>query len=397
LWSQNGELRLFCPKLAAARPCPAPGRCLGCRLAAGAQAGPATEGQSSVGSGPGDPPLAPEVQRNSPLAHFLRLHNHPIEVGRLRPAVGEANVAVSEMPLLRSPDIQLWQPLVFQDEVEGVLLLGAKLADDAYGGDDYHILKTLAWYAAATARNVRLVRELRQRLDEIALSKQRLQETHHRLLTGREEERKRLAREIHDGPVQALIGLSYQLRNGMLETQGSPLAEMLRALRERSLSLADELRHLCADLRPPALDMLGLAAAIRTHVFERMSAGPTITLDLQDQPAILSQEAAITLFRIYQEAVTNAVRHADAAQVRVKLEMDTHMCTLAIHDDGRGFAPPRQLEDLVQEKHFGLMGMQERARALGGQLEVLSAPSAGTEIRVWIPLNERLADPVKAA
>ena len=146
-----------------------------------------------------------------------------------------------------------------------------------------------------------------------------------------------------------------------------------------------------------ALALLGLAAAIRTHVFERMSAGPAITLDLQDQPAILSQETAITLFRIYQEAVTNAVRHADATQVRVKLEMDTHICTLAIHDDGRGFAPPRQLEDLVQEKHFGLMGMQERARALGGQLEVLSAPSAGTEIRVWIPLNERLADPVKAA
>jgi signal transduction histidine kinase len=400
LWSENGGLRVFCPKLAEGRPCSMPGKCLGCRLSANPPAAPAAEGQRpaecKIGPGSTDMPLAPEVQKTSALVQFLRLHNHPIEVGRLRLAVGEANVTASERPLLRSPDIQLWQPLVFQDEVEGVLLLGAKLADDAYGSDDDHILRTLAGYAAATARNVRLVRELRQRLDEIALSKRRLQEMHYRLLAGREEERKRLAREIHDGPVQALIGLSYQLRNGMLENQGRPPAEMLRGLRERSLALASELRELCADLRPPALDMLGLAAAIRTHVFEGLSAEPAITLDLQDKPGMLSQEMAITLFRIYQEAVTNAVRHADATQVRVRLEMETGICTLVIQDDGRGFALPRKLEDLVQQKHFGLMGMQERAKALGGRLEVVSAPKAGTEIKVWIPLNERLAESAEA-
>jgi signal transduction histidine kinase len=129
-----------------------------------------------------------------------------------------------------------------------------------------------------------------------------------------------------------------------------------------------------------------LAVAIRTHVSDEVRQGPVITLDLQNDQGVLSQGAAISLFRIYQEAVLNAIRHSEADQVTVRLEMGTETCTLSVRDNGRGFVRPARLDELVQQRHFGLAGMQERAEALGGRLEVKSTPGAGTEITVRVPV-----------
>jgi signal transduction histidine kinase len=395
LRDENGSVSLFCLNQGSTRPCSTPGKCLGCRiLFAGSMEA------NRLGEEPHERAIAdrlapamvtPEVWKNSALDQFLRTQNHPLEAEHVHRALGPTDVSAGEATLLASPDICLWQPLVFQGELEGVLLLGPKMADDAYSGEDYYILETLAWQAAATARNVGLVRELRQRLNEIADSKQRLQEAHRRLLAGREEERKRLAREIHEGPVQELIGISYQLREGVRQSQGTALAELLTNLRAESLRLVGELRHVCADLRPPALDVLGLAVAIRTHVADEARSTPVIVLDLQNDQGGLSQDAAISLFRIYQEAILNAIRHSAANQVTVQFEMGADVCTLSVRDDGRGFVCPARLEELVQQRHFGLAGMQERAEALGGSLDVKSTPGAGTEIRVRVPMGEQQA------
>jgi signal transduction histidine kinase len=393
---EKDGVSLFCLNQGSARPCATPGKCLGCRIIFASSAAAHDSGQGreiqAARAKPAGAAVTPEVCKNSALEHILRRQNHPLEAERLRRATGQAEVAGGEAALLFNPEINLWQPLVFQGELEGVLLLGPKMADDVYSGDDYYILETLAWQAAATARNVRLVRELRQRLNEIADSKQRLQEAHRRLLVGREEERKRLAREIHEGPVQELIGISYQLREGVRQSEGTPLGEMLTSLRAESLRLVSELRHVCADLRPPALDVLGLAVAIRTHVSDEVRQGPAITLNLQNDQGLLSQGAAISLFRIYQEAVLNAIRHSKADHVTVQLEISAETCTLSIRDNGRGFVRPARLDELVQQRHFGLAGMQERAEALGGCLEVESTPGAGTEIKVQVPVAAQLRE-----
>jgi two-component system sensor histidine kinase DegS len=167
---------------------------------------------------------------------------------------------------------------------------------------------------------------------------------------------------------------------------------MLTGLRAESLRLVSELRQVCADLRPPALDVLGLAVAIRTHVSDEVRQGPAITLDLQNDQGLLSQGAAISLFRIYQEAVLNAIRHSQAEHVTVQLEFGAEACTLSVKDNGRGFVCPARLDEMVQQRHFGLAGMQERAEALGGWLEVNSTPGAGTEIRVQVPVAERVKE-----
>jgi signal transduction histidine kinase len=390
----DGGLGLFCLNQRDTRPCRTPGKCLGCRIMFHRQADADAREAGPARREPAVEPPEPSVWPDSALQLFLQRQNRPLEAERVRQASDRAEAAAGEAALLFNPEVSLWQPLVFQGELEGVLLLGPKMADDAYSADDYQILETLAWQAAATARNVFLVRELRQRLNEIADSKRGLQEAHRRLLVGREEERKRLAREIHEGPVQELIGISYQLREGVRQSEGTALAEMLNSLRSESLRLVSDLRLICADLRPPALDVLGLAVAIRTHAAEEMRAVPAVSLELQNDQGILTADAAISLFRIYQEAATNAIRHSGANRVIVRLEIDGEACRLAVSDDGRGFVRPARLEELVQQKHFGLAGMQERAEALGGRLEVQSAPGWGTEIRVVVPLNgSRVAEP----
>lgn len=358
----GGSLVAICPRNDVVRPCDAPGRCLACQA------------------------LSQGMLEEGALACFLQREKGPVETSRLRRALAGQELAPDEVALLNCEGIEVWLPLVFQGELEGILLLGAKLADDVYSDEDYDILKTLAWQAATTARNVRLVRELRQRLEEITQSKQELQAAHRRLLAGREEERKRLAREIHDGPVQELVGVSYWLRDYARQAGESALAEPLGELRRQSLHLLEELRHICAELRPPVLDVMGLAAAIHAHAEEEIKAGPPITLDLDDTER-LSKDLSISLFRIYQEAMTNVIRHANATRITVQLKVSSDACILTVRDDGQGFVVPPSLEGLTREGHFGLLGMRERAEALGGWLEVISTPGAGTEVRVWAPLD----------
>ncbi|HAL62054.1 MAG TPA: hypothetical protein DCP08_06575 [Chloroflexi bacterium] len=327
------------------------------------------------------------IRRDGTLARFLQEGSGPLEPHRLGRHLEKSDLSIEERGLVASSEIALWMPLVFRGKLEGILLLGSKMADDVYSDEDYAILETLARQAATTAENVRLVGELRQRLEEIGRSKRKLEEAHRRLLTGREEERKRIAREVHNGLLQDLIGMSYRLRDYGRQGQGSALEGPLEELREESLRLLGELRRICTDLRPPALDVLGLASAIRSHSEEEMKTGPSIELELMDDRGQLPEEVAISLFRIYQEALANAVKHADANQIVVRLELCPDSCILSIWDNGRGFVVPRRLEELAREGHFGLLGIQERVEAMGGSLEVASAPGAGTEVRVRVRLD----------
>jgi len=134
---------------------------------------------------------------------------------------------------------------------------------------------------------------------------------------------------------------------------------------------------LCGDLRPSALDQLGLAAALRELAREVMARGLPVEVHLED--VVLPDEVAIGLYRICQEALSNAWRHAEATRVAVTLACEEDRVVLTVADDGRGFDPA-----LVREQNgcFGLLGMSERAEALGGRLVVESAPGEGTRVMV---------------
>ena len=245
---------------------------------------------------------------------------------------------------------------------------------------DRRILKTLADQAEIALNNVLLVEMLRRQLDEI-------RETQRQLFRSREEERARLARDLHDGPIQLLVGLNMQL--GLLlapvEGETAALDEELQAMRAEVRRLLADLRQVCTVLRPPMLDTLGLGAALRA-LAEEWSAQNDAVLRLELPADVtlrpLPGEVAVNFYRIAQEALGNVARHAAAQHVTLSLAWEADRLTLTVRDDGRGFVLPETFHTLAAQNHFGLAGMQERAELIGGRLTVESSPGQGTTVQM---------------
>ncbi len=273
----------------------------------------------------------------------------------------------------------------FRDQVRGVWKVGPRRDGDDFSLTDRRILKTLARQAEVALGNVLLVEELRQRLDEI-------RQAQRQLLRSREEERARVARDLHDGPIQLLVGLNLQLGLLLSQTEASPghgentpLSEELQAVRSEVRQLLSDLRRVCTELRPPMLDTLGLGAAIRALAEEWSDRhGVPVSLELPSDGELrsLSDEVAVSFYRVVQEALTNVARHADANQVTVQLVWEGTTLILTVLDDGCGFILPRNFQGLTADGHFGLVGMQERVRLIDSTLTVESVPGYGTTVRV---------------
>ncbi|MEN4041048.1 MAG: PAS domain S-box protein [Anaerolineaceae bacterium] len=216
---------------------------------------------------------------------------------------------------------------------------------------------------------------------------QELEEMRRRLMLSRENERLRLAQELHDSPLQEIIGLSFQVQN-LLVSQGE--IDTLQELRKMQTTLeliARKMRALASDLRPPTLAPFGLCIALQSHSENVQRSHPNFNINLQldrdDQS--LPEETRLALFRIYQESLNNIIRHSKADQVWIRLALDAEQVILEIQDNGQGVNLPARWISLARDGHFGLVGARERAEALGGRFEVCSSPGGGTLIRVVVP------------
>ncbi len=274
-------------------------------------------------------------------------------------------------------------PLHFQGRIRGLWVVGPRRDDDDFSAEDLRILKTLVRQAEVALGNVLLVERLRRQLDEIRAVQQRL-------LRSREEERARLARDLHDGPVQALVALNLQL--GLLRgttEERSVTGEALRDMRSEVRGLLTELRQTCAELRPPMLDALGLGSALRALADEWFQqCGVAVRFDLSPDAALrsLPDEVSVNLYRVVQEALTNVARHAHARQVTLRLHRQDEGLTLVIEDDGQGFTVQTDPHELVSQGHFGLVGMKERMALIGGRLRIESEAGKGTKVFAeWYP------------
>ncbi len=304
----------------------------------------------------------------------------------------------TNLPIYQSTNLQY--SLSFRGQTRGLWTLGSRRDGEEFTATDQRILRTLARQAETALGNVLLVELLRRQLDEIRV-------TQRQLLRSREEERARLARDLHDGPLQALVGLNLQL--GLLlaedggqeagnrnETGSIALTDVLTTMRWEVRDLLAGLRQVCADLRPPMLDTFGLGAALAA-LAEEWSAGSgvAVQLDLPPDASLrsLPGEMAVNLYRVVQEALANVARHAAASVVTIQAAWEDARLQLAVRDDGRGFVVPAALHDLAGQGHFGLAGMQERAELIGGTLAVESALGEGTTVRVeWDSANQRMAN-----
>jgi two-component system sensor histidine kinase DegS len=252
---------------------------------------------------------------------------------------------------------------------------------------------------AVSFASLRKEREYRTRLEvaqqeqqkaaeELRVMQQNLRFYLQQATRAQEEERKRISHELHDDTIQALIVLSRQL--DALASSKKGLSEENRLLLEKLLQQTDSIlsgvRRLSQDLRPAALDRLGLLPALdwlASNVNEQSGIAAKISVIGKERH--LPEEAAIALFRITQEALRNVWRHSNATSAEITVEFDENKTRITVSDNGKGFNLPGNIGDLARDGKLGLTGMQERAQLVGGTLTVRSQPNKGTSITVELP------------
>jgi signal transduction histidine kinase len=233
-----------------------------------------------------------------------------------------------------------------------------------------------------------VIRRVEASARDLRVAYERLGHLHLRLESTKEEERRFLAHELHDELGQSLTALKLRLqRPPSVASPGPGDADPLAVIDD----LIARVRRMSGDLRPPLLDDIGLVPAVRALLeTQAVLSGVAMTLEAADpaagDDARLPPELEIACFRIVQEAVTNALRHAGARGLRVRIDRRADRVALRIHDDGRGFDVAVRLDGAAAAGHLGVVGMRERARAHGGGFRLRSTPGAGTTIEVELPV-----------
>jgi signal transduction histidine kinase len=208
-----------------------------------------------------------------------------------------------------------------------------------------------------------------------------------RMLHMQERDRQLTAYEIHDGLVQDITAAQMRLA-GLLsgdQSLAKPLADQIAAAEELVSRAVREARRLISGLRPPALDEQGIVAAIERLVADQPPGGPKVRFAARLEPGRLDRLLEVSVYRIVQEAVNNARRHSGSDRIEIRLEQADERILIHVEDWGAGFDPAR-----VAENRFGLQGIRQRARLLGGRADIDSGPGRGTRIDVELPVTHAL-------
>ena len=240
---------------------------------------------------------------------------------------------------------------------------------------------------ARTSLNRQLFERLRNQVSALDQLNAALQATQRRLITEREDERKALARDLHDQIIQDMLSFNYRLEEIENVESSSALQTELASIRQGIRNMVGELRQLCSDLRPPSIDHHGLSAAIDSFAHDWAERNE-IRLHLEIDPALgrLPETIELSVFRIVQEGLNNVRKHAAAQHVRLSLQRTSAANLLVrLEDDGQGLSAPADLASLSLSKHFGLVGISERVALLGGSMNIESSRGGGTILQVEIP------------
>ncbi|NLO28667.1 MAG: sensor histidine kinase [Actinobacteria bacterium] len=233
---------------------------------------------------------------------------------------------------------------------------------------------------------IKLVSDAKERLAREERKRQRA-EVIRQLLRAQENERKRIAQELHDTVAQSLLIMATAAHN-LLENQAvvdEGVRTDLESMKENSLGLVAEIRAICQGLRPNILDNLGLVPAVKSLVYKtREETGIDVELAVNGRVFELDPEERLAVFRVIQEALSNVTRHAAASSARVALDFDEKGLTVNIDDDGVGFEVESNTSLFALNGRAGLLGMRERAIGIGAGLEITSTAGEGTSITVSV-------------
>jgi signal transduction histidine kinase len=315
-------------------------------------------------------------QVSESLAGFLARTTKSIGQRALEKRAEEGSSLLAELATWSRAGAQVWVPLVQQGEIEGVLVLGTKQADEFLTRTDHEILETLRRHAASALARASLVEELAGHLRENqALSRQ--------LIRTQEQERRRIAKDIHDHAVQEIIGTRMNLeiaaKDGKLEA--------IASAREDLQDVIDNLRSVIGQLRPQARRSADLVEMVRKQadVFRHKRKLP-VDVHICGNGADVPKEVRLAVFWVFFEGVTNAWKHAGASRIEANLDIQSDRVRLEVEDDGRGFDMPPWLDELLMDGHLGLMEMRERIALVGGEFTMTAKAGQGSRIVADVPL-----------
>ena len=228
----------------------------------------------------------------------------------------------------------------------------------------------------------RLQQELILMADKLATAQQGLRHYLRAITTGQEEERLRLARELHDDTIQTLVALNQRLQLAQLATNPPETETSLLEMEKMATQLISDLRRMTRDLRPIYLEELGLVPAL--EMLSQQDDENFIQFKVSGHERRLAPLVELALYRMTQEALNNIRQHAQATQAWVTLVFSSSEVTVTIEDDGEGFVLPDSPSAFATEEHFGLLGLYERAELIGAKLVITTAPQEGTQIQITV-------------
>lgn len=363
------------------------------------------------------------------LARVVALYNVPFEYEELvlRPGASAAShVLITGKPIIIN-DLRLWAedrqlsgegpdfecmhydailavPLVWENRVMGSLTVMDRGGSRPFTDNDTRVLSLLAKLASTALNNAQLysqvvqlnqqlehkveerTRELAGAQEELAKKAEQLQQLLGTTVFLQEEERARIARDLHDGSNQLITGTMYEIQAALQSMQANRpevAAEKLQTAKALLRQINDENRRIISDLRPPILDTHGLVTALR-RLAERYReySGVKYEIKVSGQPVRLSERTETTVYRILQESLNNISAHSNAQTVEICLDFQAIQLLVLVNDDGVGF----EVNIAAAKNRLGLIGMRERAQSINGRLEVQSEPGKGTNLLLEVPL-----------
>ena len=309
--------------------------------------------------------------------------------------VGEPIVLedISKDPRVVRPDLVLAEglkgfisiPLKAKDKVTGVMNIASHVAN-RFAADDISLLKSIGDYLGTAIEQARLY-------DRLAQAGERYRALLQHALTAQEQERKRIARELHDETSQAITSLTLSLQAIMTiaEMKGigdDEFMEKVRVTHSFAVHAGHEIVRLMKELRPSLLDELGMPAAIHRYAKDTLQTqGINVSADFKGTDERFPPEVEVTLFRVAQGLIGNILEHSGAKNTLIKLECDEKECTLFIEDDGKGFDVKKLTRVDPSGRGAGLFTLKERVSLVGGNCHVDSHPGQGTKVTVKVPLG----------
>ncbi len=281
-------------------------------------------------------------------------------------------------------------PLKAKDKVVGVMNIAAHTPGQ-FSTEDMYLLNSIGYQLGTAIEQARLYRRLE-------LGRERYQTLLRHALTAQEQERKRIARELHDETSQALTSLTLNLQAAITKAKTDGIVEAdligkLQKVQSQVVHTQNEIAKLMKELRPTLLDELGLPAAITRYAKDSLEPmGTKVSTEFQGVEERLPPQVEVTLFRIAQGTIGNILEHAEAKKASITLECNATECVLAVQDDGKGFDVKKITRVDKGGRGAGLFTMKERAYLVGGACRIDSRPGKGTRITVKVPVKGFMTD-----